>query len=78
MVVRRGAIWIGAGALAGLAVAVWLAAPAIRSQLFQTDTGEPLLIAAAALTVCAIALTALWIPARRAAAIDPAITLRAE
>ncbi|HUF13721.1 MAG TPA: ABC transporter permease [Longimicrobiales bacterium] len=78
IVVRRGATWIGVGALAGLAAAVWLAAPAIRSQLYQTDTGEPLLVAAAALIVIAIALVALWIPARRAASIDPAITLRAE
>ena len=78
MVVRRGAAWIGAGALAGLAAAVWLAAPAIRSQLYRTDTGEPMLIVVAALVVFAIALIALWIPARRAALIDPATTLRAE
>jgi putative ABC transport system permease protein len=78
LVVGRGATWIGAGVLAGLAAAVLVAAPAIRSQLFQTGTGEPMLIAAAALIVCAVALTALWIPARRAAVVDPAITLRAE
>jgi ABC-type antimicrobial peptide transport system permease subunit len=78
LVVRRGARWIAAGASIGLAAAIGFAAPAIRSQLFQTDTGEPLLVAAATLIVIATALTALWIPARRAAAIDPAITLRAE
>jgi putative ABC transport system permease protein len=78
LVVRRGARWITAGAAAGLAGAIGVAAPAIRSQLFQTDTGEPLLVAAATLIVIATALAALWIPARRAAAIDPAITLRAE
>lgn len=78
LVVRRGARWIMAGAAIGLGTAIRLAAPAIRSQLFQTDTGEPLLVAGAALIVIATALTALWVPARRAAAIDPAITLRAE
>jgi putative ABC transport system permease protein len=78
LVVQRGARWIAAGAALGLAAAILVAAPAIRSQLFQTDTGEPLLVAAATLLVLATALAALWIPARRAAAIDPAITLRAE
>jgi predicted permease len=78
IVARRGARWIAAGAAIGLAAAVALAAPAIRSQLFQTDTGEPLLVAAATAIVIATALAALWIPARRAAAIDPAVTLRAE
>jgi predicted permease len=78
LVVRRGARWIVTGAAIGLGTAIWLAAPAIRSQLFQTDTGEPLLVAAATLIVIATALAALWVPARRAAAIDPAITLRAE
>ncbi|HEY0873615.1 MAG TPA: ABC transporter permease [Vicinamibacterales bacterium] len=78
LIVRRGVQWIVVGAAIGLSAALFLAAPAIRGQLFQTDTGEPALIAAAALIVIATALTALWIPARRAAAIDPAITLRAE
>jgi predicted permease len=78
LVVRRGAHWIAAGAAIGLTAAMVIAAPAIRSQLFETNTGEPLLIAAATLIVMAIALAALWIPARRAAAIDPATTLRAE
>jgi predicted permease len=78
MIVRRGAKWIAAGAAAGLAAAIFGAAPAIRSQLFQTDTGEPLLISAALVAVFATAALALWLPARRAAAIDPAITLRAD
>ena len=78
MVVRRGAAWIAAGAIAGLAAATFIAAPAIRSQLYQTRTGEPLLIAAATVIVFTIALIALWLPARRAASIDPAIALRAE
>ena len=78
LVVRGGARWIVAGASIGLGTAIGVAAPAIRSQLFQTDTGEPLLVAAATLLVIATAMAALWIPARRAAAIDPAITLRAE
>ncbi|MDQ3070783.1 MAG: ABC transporter permease, partial [Acidobacteriota bacterium] len=78
LVVGRGAKWIGAGAAAGLAAAFFGAAPAIRSQLFHTDTAEPLLIAAAVAAVLATALVALYLPARRAASIDPAITLRAE
>lgn len=78
LVVRRGARWFGAGAAIGLTAATVFAAPAMRSQLFQTDTGEPLLVAGATLIVFAIALAALWIPARRAARIDPAVALRAE
>ncbi|HVL68601.1 MAG TPA: ABC transporter permease [Vicinamibacterales bacterium] len=78
LVVRRGAVWIGAGVVAGLSAAVLLAAPAIRSQLVQTSTGEPLLIAAGTVIVCASALVALWIPARHAATVDPATILRSE
>jgi ABC-type antimicrobial peptide transport system permease subunit len=78
LVVARGLRWILLGIAVGLGGAIFLAAPAIRNQLFQTETGEPLLIAAATVVVATIALVSLWLPARRAASIDPAITLKAE
>ena len=78
LVMRRGLVWTAAGLIAGVAVAIFLAAPAIQSQLYKTEARDPQLLALAFATVAAVAVLASWIPARRAAAIDPAITLRAE
>jgi ABC-type lipoprotein release transport system permease subunit len=55
-----------------------LAAPVLRRNLYGLSPFDP----AAYLGVCAIlvsaALLATWGPARRAARIDPAVTLRAD
>jgi len=40
--------------------------------------GEPLIFAAAAAFLCALAAFAAWLPARRAASIDPMQALRTE
>ncbi len=78
LVMRRGLLWIGAGLVAGLGVALFVAAPIVQAQLYATTARDPILLAAACGLVAAIAVRAGWLPARRAAAIDPAITLRAE
>lgn len=73
------------GALAPVAVGLALGIPAallgahlIASQLYGVGAADPRAWAGAALALVACATLAGWIPARRAASIDPARTLRAE
>jgi putative ABC transport system permease protein len=68
---------IGSGCVLGLATSFPLAALA-RSEVLGLDALEPGLLAIAALVLGATALGACWLPARRAAKVDPVIALRAE
>jgi predicted permease len=68
---------VAAGVMLGLAGA-WLASRWIESQLFGVTGTYPFTYAGVALLVFATALLATWHPARQAASVDPAITLRAE
>jgi putative ABC transport system permease protein len=69
--------WIGSGWVLGLALSFPLAALA-RSQVLGLDALEPGLLAIAALVLGVTALGACWLPARRAAKVDPMVALRAE
>jgi putative ABC transport system permease protein len=77
MVVRQGMLVAFAGVLAGLACAPWLTR-LMSSLLYDVQPWD----APTFLTVCATlilaALAACWIPARRAARVDPVIALRYE
>ncbi|HZD51256.1 MAG TPA: ABC transporter permease [Silvibacterium sp.] len=69
--------------LAGCATVVtiplaMLATRAVRSQLFGVSVADPLVYGAGILTICLVAVLAGFIPARRAATIDPARALRTE
>jgi putative ABC transport system permease protein len=50
----------------------------LRSQLYGIKPGDPLTLASAALLIMAVALFASYLPARRAARVDPMIVLRKE
>ena len=67
--------------LVGLAVGVGVSLAAtrlLRSQLFGVTTADPIAYAAVAVVLCAVALLACYVPARRAAGIDPIVALRQE
>jgi putative ABC transport system permease protein len=66
-------IGIAIGAAAGM-----LGARAIEKLLFQVTPGDPLVMAAVAAMLVMIALLAMYIPARRAARVDPIVALRTE
>src|SRR5262249_23675178 len=67
--------------LAGLALgipAALAAARGIGSRLYEVKTYDPLIFGSAAVLLAACALSAAYVPARRAASIDPMEALRAE
>lgn len=76
-VLRRG-LQLGAlGIGLGLAVAAALSR-FMQTILFETSPHEPLVYAAVAAVLLASTLLACWLPARRAARVDPVVALRAE
>ena len=77
MVARRGLALAALGAVAGTSVAV-LVSRFLRSFLFEVAPLDPATLAAAIGVLAAFALVASWLPARRAARLDPSRALRAE
>jgi putative ABC transport system permease protein len=68
-------------AAAGVALGVLLAVPAMRlltSLLYQVRPADPWVIATLTLVLLAVAVLAGYLPARRAARVDPLTTLRAD
>ena len=75
--VRYGLALAGAGTVTGLAAAAGLTR-LMKSVLFGISPVDPLTYTAVPLVLVAATLLASYVPARRAAAVDPAETLRAE
>jgi predicted permease len=80
-VVRRmvaDAAWpIAIGTVLGLGAAT-MATRVIESFLFETTPTDPVTFAAVAIVLATSGLVAAWVPARRAARVDPVAALRAE
>lgn len=77
-VMVRDSSWpVAIGVAAGL-LGSWWATRVIQSFLFQTEPRDVVTFASVAVLLAAAAIIAAWIPARRAARVDPIIALRAE
>lgn len=76
-ILREGLGIIGLGLLAGAGASLAFAR-LIQGLLFETDPRDPVALAAVSAILALIGLLACWLPARRAARVDPMIALRAE
>jgi len=76
-VVRQSLLLAGAGCLAGLA-GTFAAGRLLRSFLFEVSPMDPMTVGGVLALMGIVALAAAWIPARRAALVDPLVALRGE
>jgi len=74
-VVRETLTLVAAGVVVGL-LAAWGATRFIAGTLFGVTTMDPLTLTFAIAVMTSVAVLAGWIPARRAAAVDPVVALR--
>jgi putative ABC transport system permease protein len=77
IVIRQGMALAGAGVAIGLGASYALTR-LMKALLFGVSATDPLTFTVIALSLGLIALLACWIPARRAAKVDPMIALRCE
>jgi predicted permease len=77
MVMRHSLAMVVAGVAAGLPMALWLS-KLVASLLFGVQPGDAATLAAASLLLVAVAAVAAYLPARRAARINPTMALRYE
>jgi predicted lysophospholipase L1 biosynthesis ABC-type transport system permease subunit len=77
MIATRGLLLTGVGAAVGLALA-WAVNRTMQSLLYGVTPGDPVTIGAATALLAAIALVAMYVPARRATKVDPWVALRYE
>jgi ABC-type antimicrobial peptide transport system permease subunit len=76
-IVKQSLLLAAAGSAAGLAAAA-ASARLLHSFLFQVSPLDPVTFCAVPLMMGVLALAAAWIPARRAASVDPMEALRSE
>ncbi len=75
MILREGGVLLAVGLVLGIAGA-FFAARVMRGLLFGVAPHDPLTLIGVVVMMAAIGVGACWIPARRAARIDPAIAMR--
>ena len=76
MILREGGVLLVLGLALGV-VGAFFAAGVMRGLLFGVEPHDPVTFVAVAVLMAAVGLAACWIPALRAARIDPAIAMRA-
>lgn len=77
LIVREGLVLAAAGVVLGICLAP-LCLRAVRSLLFRVSTFDPMTFLGVAILLIAVAATASFLPARKAASADPMEALRAE
>ena len=77
MMLREGMVLLGIGAGVGLLLSLAIG-KALSSLLYRVDSFDPIVLIAAPAVLAAISLVACYIPARRAARLDPMVALRDE
>src|SRR5262249_31113595 len=77
LVLRQGMMLGGIGAVIGLVAAI-VASRGIETMLFGVSPLDPITYAVMIVLLLGVTLSASWLPARRAARIDPSVTLRIE
>jgi putative ABC transport system permease protein len=75
MFVRQGLAAAAIGLALGLPAA-WAVARVLRGRLYNISPPDPLIFSAVTLLLLLAAFTAAYVPARRAAAVDPLVALR--
>ena len=76
-ILREAVLLAAAGLAIGMPVALGLTR-LIRSNLYGVAPSDPLTMVSAVVALWGVALVAAWIPARRAARVDPMVALRCE
>ncbi|MGB6689610.1 MAG: FtsX-like permease family protein, partial [Terracidiphilus sp.] len=77
MVLRRALLLVSIGLAAGVTLA-WFAVSLARSYIFGVQPHDALTFIAVLLVLAAASFVAAWLPARRAASVDPILALRSE
>jgi predicted permease len=77
MILRESLTLVAAGLVVGLPLA-WFGSKVMASIVYKLAVHDPLSLTAAGAGVLAVALAAAWLPARRAASLEPMVALRNE
>ncbi len=77
MIMRNAAILLGAGIAIGVCIAL-ASASILQSMLYGTKSRDPLVMVTVCLAIGLVGLMAAYLPARRAAKVDPMVALRYE
>jgi putative ABC transport system permease protein len=70
-------VQVTGGLVAGL-LGAWVLTRFLRSQLFGLEPSDPLTFLGVTVLLVAVAMMASWVPARRAAGVDPTVAFREE
>ena len=77
MVLRESLILLCAGLALGLPIALY-SVQFVRSQLYEMSPFDPVVFVAATVGIGIVTFLSAWLPARRAASVDPMVALRCE